>query len=179
MVPASNSARASVPISSIAPADDQRRFGSKGAYLFIAIPLVLAATFIWQLTSGMFHTDAVVRQAVAVGQVTLEPDAAGTRVDFVLVDRVGQEATFSGNLNVSLREPDGAVWQMTRSVSPGDFQTLPDDSLLAGRTGYSVLVNARDWVRPPRRGGLATISVNATPSDDGPAISTQSQQRFP
>jgi hypothetical protein len=151
----------------------------KASHLFIAIPLVLAATFIWQLASGMFHTEQVVRQAVAVGQVTLESDPSGTRVEFVLVDRVGQEATFSGNINVTLRDPDGAVWQATRSVSPGDFQRLPDDSLLAGRTGYTLLVNARDWARPPRRGGLATISISTSPSDNGPSISTQSQQLFP
>jgi hypothetical protein len=141
--------------------------------------VVLAATFLWQLSSGLFHTDAAVRQAVAVGQVTLEPDPAGTRVDFVLVDRVGQETTFTGNVNVSVRDPDGAVWQTNRSLTAGDFQTLPDDSLLAGRTGYSVVVNARDWARPPRHGGLANISISATLSDDGPTISTQSQQRFP
>jgi hypothetical protein len=167
------------PISGVAPASQERRFALKGSYLFIAIPLVLAATLIWQVASGMLHTEAAVRQAVAFGQVTLEPDPSGTRIDFVLVDRVGQETTFTGNLNVTLRDPDGAVWQTTRDVSPGDFQTLPTDSLLAGRNGYTLVVNARDWARPPRRGGLATISISATPSDDRPPISTQSQQLFP
>jgi hypothetical protein len=176
---ANTRARTSAPINTIAPAPTERRFAFRGSYLFIVIPLVLAATLIWQVASSTFHTEAAVRQAVAVGQVTLEPDPAGTRVDFVLVDRVGQETTFTGNVNVTLRDPDGAVWQTTRSLSPGDFQPLPDDSLLAGRTGYTVLVNVRDWARPPRRGGLATISISATPNDDGPAFSTQSQQRFP
>jgi len=80
---------------------------------------------------------------------------------------------------VSLRDPDGAMWQTSRSVSAADFQTLPDDSLMAGRTGYTVLIPARDWARPPRRGGLATVSISAKPGDDGQPFSTQSQQRFP
>src|SRR5579862_2274304 len=82
-----------------------------GTYVLIAIPLVLAATFVWQIASSMFHTEIVVRQAVSVGQVTLEPDPAGSRVDFVVVDRVGQETTTSGDVSVRVREPDGTIWQ--------------------------------------------------------------------
>jgi hypothetical protein len=174
---ASLRSRSPAPIPTIGSRQQNRR--SKGLYVLIAVPLVLAVTFLWQVGSTVFHTEAVVRQAVAVGQVALEPDPSGTRVDFVLVDRYGQETTFTGNLNVSLREPDGAVWQTTRSLSPSDFQPLSDDSLLAGRTGYTVFVNARDWARPPRRGGLATVSITATPGDDSQAFSTQAQQRFP
>lgn len=150
-----------------------------GTYVLIAIPLVLAATFLWQVAGGLFRTVDASHPAVGVGQVSLESDSLGTRVDLVMVDRFGRETTFDGNLNVSLREPGGAVWQSSRSVSTRDFQPLSDDSLLAGRTGYTFVVNARDWARPPRRGGLATISVNATPSDGAPTFTTQSQQRFP
>jgi hypothetical protein len=157
-----------------------RKDRSMGLWVLIAVPLVLAVAFVWQIAANVFHTDAIVRQAVAVGQVALEPDASGTRVDFVLVDRYGQETTFTGSLNLSLREPDGALWQTTRSLSATDFQPLSDASLLAGRTGYTVIVNAGDWARPPRRGGLATVSISASTSDGGePAFSTQSQQRFP
>ena len=152
---------------------------SKAMLVVIAIPLVLAATFVWQIASNVFHTEVVVRQAVAVGQVTLEPEPTGTRLDLVMVDRVGQETTFTGNLDVSLRDPDGAVWQTSRSVAASDFQPLPESSLMAGRDGYTLVVPARDWARPPRRGGLATVSITATPSDDGPQITSQSQQRFP
>jgi hypothetical protein len=178
VAPASIRPRSSAPIPTIASRQPEGR--SKGFYLLIAIPVVLAVTFVWQVGSSMFHTEALVRQAVGVGQVALEPDPSGTRIDFVLVDRYGQETTLDGSMNVTLREPDGAVWQATRTVSASDFQPLADDGLLAGRTGYSVLVNARDWARPPRRGGLATVSITATPSGaSSEAFSTQSQQRFP
>jgi len=150
-----------------------------GTYVLIAIPAVLAATFLWQIASGLFHTEVATRQAVAVGQVTLEGDPLGSRVDFVLVDRVGQDTTADASVNVRLREPDGTVWQTTRSLADSDYVRLPDTSLLAGRTGYSVLVPASDWARPPRQGGLATVSVTVTPNDDSPSFSTDAQQRFP
>jgi hypothetical protein len=150
-----------------------------GTYVLIAVPLVLAATFVWQIASSMFHTEVVVRQAVAVGRVSLEADPAGSRVDFVVVDRVGGETTFSGDVTIRLREPDGTLWQTTKTLSASDFQPLPDSSLLAGRLGYSVLVPATDWARPPRRGGLATVSISVVPSGDGPSFATDSQQLFP
>lgn len=172
-------ASASARLRPSTPVQSTSKGRSRGTYVLIAIPLVLAATFIWQVAAGMFHTDVVVRRPVAVGQVSLEPEVAGTRVDMVLVDRVGQDTTFSGTLDVGLRDPDGAQWKISRSVSASDFQPLPDDSLMAGRSGYSILVSANDWARPPRRGGLATVSINATPSGDGPTFSTQTQQLFP
>lgn len=152
---------------------------STGTYVLIAIPLVLAATFVWQIAASMFHSEVVVREAVAVGRVSLEADAAGSRVDFVLVDRVGQETTFDGDVTIRMREPAGTLWQTTRTLSAGDFQPLPDTSLLAGRTGYSVLVPATDWARAPRRGGLATVTISVNPRDGGPSFSTDSQQLFP
>jgi len=163
-------------ISTIGPASRQRR--SKATYVLFAVPLLLGAAFFWQIGSGLWHSEVVVRQPVAFGQVDLAADPTGTRVDVVLVDRVGQDTTLNGTLNVSVREPDGAVWQTSRSVSDSDFQPLPDGSLMAGRVGYALVVPARDWARPPRRGGLSTVSVAATPND-GTAFSTQSQQRFP
>jgi hypothetical protein len=135
--------------------------------------------FLWQIGSGFIHTDVVVRQAVAVGRVSLESDPAGSRVDIVVVDRVGQETTVNGTLGVKLREPDGTLWQTTRTVSANDFQPLPDGGLLAGRSGYSVIVPASDWARAPRRGGSATVSITVQPSGDGPAFSTVAEERFP
>jgi hypothetical protein len=175
--PASTRLRPSGPITSIGSNSSSRR--SKGMYVVIAIPVVLALAFIWQVAASVFHTEAIVREAVSVGQVSVQPDPAGTRIDLVLVDRYGQDTTFTGRLDVSLREPDGALWKTSRSVTADDFQPLPDDSLMAGRAGYVVVVSARDWARPPRHGGLATISISATPSGDGQVFSTQSQQRFP
>jgi hypothetical protein len=152
---------------------------SKAMLVLIAIPLVMAAALAWQVASTVFHTEVVVRQAVSVGQVTLEAEPTGTRLDLVMVDRIGKETTFTGNFDVSLRDPDGAVWQTSRSVAASDFQPLPDSSLMAGRNGYTLLVPSRDWARPPRRGGLATVSITATPNDDGPQVTSQTQQRFP
>jgi hypothetical protein len=91
---------------------------------------------------------------------------------------VGQETTVSGDLNVKLREPDGTVWQTTRSVTAADFRTLPEGGLLAGRTGYSVLIPASDWLRAPRRGGSATVSLGIQPTE-GAAFSTVAEERFP
>jgi hypothetical protein len=153
--------------------------GPWGTIFLIAIPLVLAASLAWQVASSMLHTAVVVRQATGVGQAALEADAAGTRINFVLVDRVGEDTTLTGSLDVRLREPDGAVWTTSRNVSTADFQPLPAGSLMAGRTGYSVLVPAGDWVRQPRRGGLATLTISVNPSDDGTPFSIDSQQRFP
>ena len=166
---------------SVAPLPIARKPGrNMGTIALIAIPALMVLTLVWQVASTTFHSEIVVRQAVAVGQLTLEGDSAGSRVDFVVVDRVGRETTFNGEVTVRLREPDGTLWQTTRTLSAGDFQTLPDTSLLAGRLGYSVLVPASDWARSPRRGGLATVSVSVNPSDEGaPSFSTESQQRFP
>jgi hypothetical protein len=176
VAPASTRPRSPAPITNIGPSSKRR---SKGTFVLIAVPVVLALTFIWQVASSTFHTQAVVREPVGVGQVSLEADPSGTRVDLVLVDRFGQETGFSGALDISLREPGGTVWKTSREVSSSDFQPLPGDSLMAGREGYSLTINARDWARPPRRGGLATVTIGATPEDGSPAFSTQSQQLFP
>ncbi len=151
---------------------------SFGAWVMIGVPLLLALTFAWQVGSSLLHTEIVARDAVAVSRVSLESDGAGSRIDFVVVDRGGQETTVSGNLQIKLREPDGAVWQTSRTVTAADFRPLPDGGLLAGRVGYSVIVPATDWLRTPRRGGSATVSVNVAPAD-GTGFSTVAEERFP
>jgi hypothetical protein len=147
--------------------------------VLIGLPVLLVGALVWQLASSFIHTDIIVRQAVAVGKVSLESDPAGSRVDFVLVDRVGQETTVDGTINVKLREPDGTLWQTSRQVTASAFQQLPDGGLLGGRTGYSVIIPASDWVRAPRRGGSATVSISVQPSGEGASFSTVAEERFP
>ena len=55
---------------------------------------------------------------------------------------------------------------------------MPEGGLLAGRVGYSVVVPATDWLRAPRRGGSATVSINVQPADGTP-FSTVAEERFP
>lgn len=151
---------------------------SAGTWVIVGIPVLLVLTLVWQLASGLFHSEMAVREAVAVGRVSLEADPLGSRIDFVVVDRVGQETTFNGNLNVRLREPDGSVWRTTRALSASDFRPLPDGSLLAGRQGYSIVVPAADWVRAPRRGGTASVSLELESSEGSP-FSVVADERFP
>src|SRR5438067_3838930 len=143
-----------------------------GTYLLIGIPALLLVTFLWQVASSTFHTEVAVRQATSVGQVTLESDPAGSRVDFVLVDRVGQETTFSGDVLLKVREPDGTYWQTRRTVSATDFQPLPDGSYLAGRSGLSIVIPGSDWAGAPRRGGSSSVSIDVTPDDGSRGFST-------
>ena len=55
---------------------------------------------------------------------------------------------------------------------------IPAGSLLAGRVGYAVVIPATDWLRTPRRGGAATVSVSVQPTDGVP-FSTVAEERFP
>jgi len=151
---------------------------SAGTLVIFGVPALLLLMFAWQLGSGLLRTEIAVRDAVAVSRVSLESDPVGSRIDLVLVDRVGQDTTVNGNLNVKLREPDGTLWQTTRAVTAADFTTIVDGSLLAGRNGYSVTIPASDWLRAPRRGGAATVSVNVEPTDGTP-FSTVAEERFP
>jgi hypothetical protein len=151
---------------------------SAATAVMIGVPVILLLTFVWQIGSSMLHTEIAVRDAVAVSRVSLEPDVNGSRIDLVLVDRVGQDTTVRGNLNVKLREPDGTVWQTTRAVTAADFVPINGSGLLNGRLGYTVLVPASDWLRAPRRGGSATVSVGVEPTD-GTAFSTVAEERFP
>jgi len=151
---------------------------SLGSWVMIGVPILLVALFAWQIVSPMLRTDVAVRGAVGFSRVSLEADPAGSRIDFAVVDRVGQETTVTGDVNIKLREPDGTVWQTTRSVTASDFRTLPDGGLLAGRTGYSVVIPASDWLRAPRRGGSATVALSVQPTDGTP-FSTVAEERFP
>jgi hypothetical protein len=152
--------------------------GSAAMWVVIGVPVLLALSLAWQIGSSLLHTEIAARDAVAVSRVSLEADPLGSRIDVVVVDRSGQETTLTGDLAIKLREPDGTVWQTTRSVTPTDFGPLPEGGLLAGRVGYSVVVPATDWLRAPRRGGSATVSITVQPTDGSP-FSTVAEERFP
>jgi hypothetical protein len=144
----------------------------------IGIPVLLVLTFVWQVGSNLMHTEIAIREAVSVSRVTLEADPRGARIDLVLGDRVGQETTVNGELTIKLREPDGTIWQTTRTVTAADFSRLQGGGLLNGRLGYAVVIPSVDWVRAPRRGGAATVTVNVQRTD-GVAFSTVAEERYP
>jgi hypothetical protein len=170
----------STPSSGSGATDQQPRQRSFASWVLIGVPSLLGLFFIWQIASGFVHTETVDHAPVGVSSIRLEPDPLGIRVDVVLVDRQGTETTGSGDLTIKLREPDGAVWQNTRALSPDDFQPLPASHLLASRIGYSVLVPGTDWMRAPRRGGSTSVSVTFQSHDDGAApITRQAEERFP
>ena len=160
------------------PKATRRSRGSAAMWVIIGVPVLLALSLAWQIGSGLVRTEIAVRDAVAVSRVSLEADPLGSRIDFVVVDRSGQETTLNGDMTIKLREPDGTVWQTARSVTAADFGPLPEGGLLAGRVGYSVVVPATDWLRAPRRGGSATVTINVQPSDGTP-FSTVAEERFP
>ena len=152
---------------------------SLGGWVIIGVPVLLGAFFIWQLVAPFLRSEIIVHTPVAVSRVSLEPDTQGARIDMVIVDRTGSETTVNGDLTVKLREPDGAVWQTTRPVASGDFVMLSTGGLLNGRLGYSMRVPANDWVRAPRHGGAATVTVSVQPADGSEPFSTISEERFP
>jgi len=152
--------------------------GSAATWVVIGVPVLLALTLVWQIGSSLVRTEIAVRDAVAVSRVSLEADPLGSRIDFVVVDRSGQETTMNGDMSIKLREPDGTLWQIARTVTAADFSPLPEGSLLAGRVGYSMVVPATDWLRAPRRGGSATVSISVQPTDGTP-FSTVAEERFP
>ena len=166
------------PIPGRSPASSAGPRRPIGAWVLIGVPALLVVLFVWQVASTVLRTEVVVRGAVAISRVSLEPDPQGARVDLVIVDRVGAETTMAGSVAVQVREPDGGVWQATRTISSADFKDLPAGGLLAGRLGYSVVVPAADWMRAPRRGGAATVSVSVHPTD-GAAFATMAEERFP
>jgi hypothetical protein len=159
-----------------APSRTARR--SAGTWALIGVPLFLLALFAWQVGASLWHTDVVVRGAVAVARASLETDPAGLRVDLVVVDRVGLDTTVDGMVNVKLRDPDGGVWQNARAVTAADFVQLPAGGLLAGRLGYSVVIPSADWLRSPRRGGSAMVTVSVQPTAGTP-FSSVDEERFP
>ncbi len=161
-----------------ASAPARRRRRSPGTWVMIAVPGLLVLVLAWQLASNLLHTESGVRSAVSISRVSLEADPLGSRVDLVLVDRVGQETTVTGGMTIKLREPDGTVWRSTRDVTDASFAPIQAGGLLAGRVGYSVIIPTTDWLRPPRRGGSATVSVSVAPIG-GTAFSTVAEERFP
>jgi hypothetical protein len=169
---------ASRPRANAVPSASRKPRRSAGTWVIIGVPALLILTFVWQVSSSVLRNDIAVRDAVAVSRVSLEADPLGSRIDLVLVDRVGQDTTVNGDLNIGLREPDGTVWQISRGVTAADFVSVRDGGLLAGRLGYSVVIPATDWVRAPRRGGSATVSVSVQPTDGTP-FSTVAEERFP
>ena len=160
------------------PKATRKSRGSAATWVIIGVPVLLALSLAWQIGSSLLRTEIAVRDAVAVSRVSLEADPFGSRIDFVVVDRSGQETTLNGDMTIKLREPDGTVWQTARSVTAADFGPLPEGGLLAGRVGYSVVVPATDWLRAPRRGGSATVSINVQPAEGTP-FSTVAEERFP
>src|SRR5207244_8983791 len=98
---------------------------SAGTWVMIGVPILLVAMFAWQIISPMLRTEIAVRDAVGFSRVSLEADQAGSRIDFAVVDRVGQETTVSGDVSVKLREPDGTVWQTTHSPTPAACRPRP------------------------------------------------------
>ena len=156
----------------------RRSRGSAATWVIVGVPVLLALSLAWQIGSGFMRTEIAVRDAVAVSRVSLEADPLGSRIDFVVVDRSGQETPLNADITIKLREPDGTVWQTVRSVTAADFGPLPDGGLLTGRVGYSVVVPATDWLRAPRRGGSATVSINVQPTEGRP-FATVAEERFP
>src|SRR5438105_5924286 len=163
---------APAPRSRTAPGRAPKTKRPVGTWVMIGIPVLLGLFFVWQLVSPFLRSEIIVHTPVAVSRVTLEPDPQGSRIDMVIVDRAGNETSVSGDLTVKLREPDGAVWQTTRSISSGDFVPLANPGLLNGRVGYSIVVPATDWMRAPRHGGAATVTVTVQPYGGGTAFST-------
>lgn len=155
-----------------------RRRPTAATLLIIGLPILLAVTFVWQVGSGLLRADATLHDAVAVSSLALKADPLGSRIEFVLVDRTGQDTTTTGDVTIRLREPDGTLWQNTRHLTPGDFTSLSSDGQGTPRTGFSVVVPATDWLRAPRRGGQASVSVTVQPANGDP-VSGTAEQRFP
>jgi hypothetical protein len=147
-------------------------------WVIIGVPVLLGLVLVWQVVSNVLHTEIAVRSAVAISRVSLEADPMGSRIDLVVVDRIGQDTTVDGDMTIKLREPDGTVWQTTRGVTAANFVPIQGGGLLAGRMGYSVVIPSTDWMRAPRRGGSATVTVDVVPTE-GATLSTVSEERFP
>ena len=115
---------ASRPLPGSAPAPLKRARRSTGTWVMIGVPVLLGLVFAWQIGTNLLHTETIVRSAVAISRVSLESDPLGSRIDLVLVDRVGQDTTFSGAMSIKLREPDGTVWQSTRDITAAEFAPI-------------------------------------------------------
>src|ERR1700737_4782349 len=104
-----------------APVPLRRQRRNAATWIIIGVPVLLGLVLAWQLGGNLQRTETIVRSAVAISRVSLEADPLGSRVDLVLVDRIGQDTTFNGQMTVKLRKPDGTVWHSTRGVSAADF----------------------------------------------------------
>src|SRR5215467_5327040 len=98
----------------------RRRGRPVGLWVMLGVVAALVVLFAWQLVSPMLRAQIAVREPVSISRVSLESDPAGSRVDMVIVDRVGQDTTANADIAVKVREPDGAVWQATRTVTAAD-----------------------------------------------------------
>src|SRR6185436_9612140 len=93
--PANNAARSRQPTPTRST-HSSRSSRPLGAYVLLGVPVLLGLAFLWQVASGFLKTEIIVRNAVAVSRVSLEPDPVGARVDMTFVDRQGADTTFSG-----------------------------------------------------------------------------------
>src|ERR1700682_185834 len=101
MVAAAIAAR---PLSQPAPTPLRRSQRSTGKWVIIGVPVLLGLVLVWQFASTLLHTEIAVRSAVSVSRVSLEADPLGSRVDLVLVDRIGQDTTLAGAMSIKRRE---------------------------------------------------------------------------
>jgi hypothetical protein len=147
-------------------------------WVLVGVPVALLLLMVWQIGSGVIQSQVGDHSGVGISRINLEPDTDGARVEVVIVDRLGAETSANGEMTIKVREPEGAVWQVTRAVSDTEFHRLPADSLLSGRIGYTLLVPTIDWARPPRHGGAATVSVSFQPTE-GPPFQAVAEERFP
>lgn len=144
-----------------------------------AVALALVLLLLWQYTPLFRGADLSATEATSILRVLLEPTPEGPAISVVLVDRLGRDATVTGDVNVNLREPDGQLWSQTFRVGPDSFQPLPATSLLPGRLGFRTVVPATAWSRPPRQGGQASITVIVTPAGRAPLPLVTQTQVFP
>lgn len=145
-----------------------------------AVGALIAALWLFEVLAPfkLFGNAAVILSTpTSVAQIALERAGEDASISLVLQDAAGRDAPLAGDLEIELQEPNGAVWRVSRAVAPTDFSSLPS-GVLAGRLGYRVVVPARDWVRPPRRGGLASVTVVATPRG-GTSFTGSTSTAFP
>lgn len=142
-----------------------------------AILALLLLPVAWQTAGPLVLSNTGPGLPTSISRVVLEPDPGGVALSLVLLDRAGRDTTLTGTLGIELREPDGALVQYQRSVTPADFQVLPPDSFFAGRAGYRLVIPPTAWARPPRS-GQASIVVSVAPRD-GPAFTTKTTEPLP
>ena len=144
------------------------------------VALILIGAYVYFFTPLIQGAIGPSTRPVQVSRAVLEALPEGTGLAFVMRDETGADAVFTGNLVVSLREPDGAQFQTTRSVVPANFHVLPAGTLLAGRLGYTLVIPPNAWNVQPRRGRPALIELVITLADPtAPTISYTGNESFP